>query len=113
MKVLYEAIDGSIFNDQNDCEVYEASINHSALFDISFYDSEGNEYSISDYKPDIFNDLIYQRCGKVFAHNEDELKDLQWLAEECGWCEFEQITDVGIWVRHEDLGNGTWEHVWK
>lgn len=110
MKVLYESFDGKIFDSEEECLSYEASAEHRHLKDIQLYQKIKNEYfeyHISPYF--IYDDNYYQSCDKIVIHNEDELKDLHWLAIDCGWCEFsDQITSVGTWIRSEQDGEGFW-----
>ena len=98
MTTLYKAFDGTIFENEWECETYENKLIHFHLKDISFYTIDNHEYFIEDD----FSDDIYNNCYKVIIHNSDEFNDFIWLAEYCGWCEFyEQITGPGTWVRHE------------
>lgn len=110
MKIWYEAIDGAMFDAEEYCLSHEATINHRFLKDIILYQKIKNEYVKYHINPFfIFDDNCYQSCDKIIIHNEDELNDLHWLAEECGWCEFnEQISSPGTWIRHEEDGNGYW-----
>lgn len=111
MNILYEAKDGKIFRDENECYNYEYLLDYSEMFNIVFYDKMGSIYHIN--KENIFDDNIYHRSEKVRIHDEVELNCLRKLTKECGWCEFEQITAPGIWVRREidDRGYdiGIWE----
>ena len=64
-----------------------------------------------DDDDNIFSDDIYYYCWKITVHNIDELNDLIWLTDYCGWCEFEQITEPGTWERRIDnyyLFKGHW-----
>ena len=113
MKIWYESEDGKFFDNKLDCEVHELKLIHTHLDKISFYSKENNkyiEYHI-DYNQDITSDDYYQKCEKINIHNEDEFQDLMWLSKYCGWIEFEQFTQPGIWIRHEDnhkIINGVW-----
>ena len=99
MKILYQADDGKLFENEWDCEEYEAKIVHSHLKNITFFTIEDCPYFMND--DNIFSDDIYYDCWKITVHNIDELNDLIWLVDYCGWCEFEQITEPGTWIRHE------------
>ena len=112
MKVLYQAEDGTIFNDENACSDYEAEIQHKNIVLIDFFDYENDIYHVDSN--DLFNDKIYSDAWKVNIHNHKEFDDFAWLTEVCGWWEFEQINRPGIWVRHEPdnpWGDGIWERV--
>ena len=106
MKVIFEAFDGTQFDDEEECIDYENKFEHSSVFDIAFFNKEGNEYYISD----LYDESAYNNAERVIVHDEKELKDLAWITKENGWCEFEQIDDVGEWVRFES--DGTYEGTW-
>lgn len=106
---LYEAFDGKRFEDENECMSYEAVNFHPDLFKITFVDENNNICTID--KNDVFNDRIYQNCEEIYIPDEKSLKDILWLAEECGWCEFEDFLRPGHWKRQcdEDCSwNATW-----
>lgn len=110
MKIWYVAIDGTLFDNEDECASYEAEFNHSNLKNINFYSKiKDKYYPYSLNLKCIYDDGLYQDCDKIIIHNTNELADLLWLAEECGWCEFnEQISSPGTWIRHEEDGNGYW-----
>ena len=112
MKILYQADDGTMFENEWDCEDYEAKINHPCLKNIEFFTKENCIYFINDEKK-FFLDDIYDDCWKIIIHNIDEFNDLVWLTDYCGWCEFKQITEPGVWIRHESesLFNAYWEKI--
>ena len=97
MKVLYIADDGKQFDSDMECEEYEEKLKHPNMYGIIFSDEDNNEFSVS--KEDPFNDDTYNKACKVVIHSEEELEDLKFLEEYCGWCEFGQITEPGTWVR--------------
>ena len=107
MRILYIADDGTQFDDYDACEAYEALLGHEAIYNIKFDDGK-HSYKVK--RGDEFDDSVYQRAEKVYVETEKELEDFQWLTKECGWCEFEQITSPGKWVR-KDMGDmmGVWE----
>ena len=115
MKILYQAEDGKIFDDEDKCYAYETVNKFPELFLIDFYDIDNNLYHIN--KADPFNDDIYNRCEKIHIHNDVELSILHWISIECGWCEFEdQITEFGIWVREATnniISNAKWKKVYN
>ena len=93
---LYEAFDGKIFDNEDDCAVYEAVKLHSNLFHITFIDKDNKPYGINPIWP--FEDNTYNHCEQINVP-ADAFDDFKWLTEECGWCEFEQITKPGRWKR--------------
>lgn len=110
MKILYEAFDGTIFKDRDECEKYENTELHPNLFTIKFLDENENPYYIR--KENIYDDDVYQKAERVEINNENEYKDFAWLVEECGWCEFMDIKTPGLWERtilHGVLSDGIWE----
>lgn len=110
MKIIYQADDGKLFENEWDCEEHEAKIKylkHPHLKNITFFTKEDCPYFMDD--DSIFSDDIYYYCWKITVHNIDELNDLIWLTDYWGWCEFKQITEPGTWERHEiDLFKGHW-----
>ena len=107
MRVVYIANDGTEFDDEWDCEVYEAGIEHAGLLDIEFYDVNEQLYQID--KLSIYDEWVYYKAEKVVIPTQKVYDDFAWLTEKTGWCEWEDITEPGIWVRHEDdLGNAKW-----
>ena len=108
MKIVYIAEDGKTFDNQIDCELYEKSINYKAMYNIKFIDIAKRLYKISPDDP--YNDNIYQDAWEVILKDFDQVRAIQFLAEECGWCEFESLTEPGIWVRKAD----DYKHIeWK
>ena len=107
MRCVYIADDGREFDDEYDCEMYEGALLHPNLLNITFYNECGESYKIRHHN--INDDAIYDTCERIDIHNDKEAADLRWLAEECGWCEFYEITSMGVWERHtDDYGNGFW-----
>jgi len=107
MKILYQSNDGLIFDSEFLCLNHENSLIHSALFSIVFYDKTNTPYKIR--KENLYDDEVYQQCEKVIIHNHEELDDFMWLAEECGWCEFEDINSIGTWIRKtNNFNEGKW-----
>ena len=105
MKIWYESEDGIYFEDEDECVAHEKKLDHPHLSTIVFFNLKGEKYTIGD---NIFDDDIYQHAEKVIIHDESELADFIWLAEEAGWAEFYQIKEVGEWNRYEDSWNGRW-----
>ena len=108
MRILYIADDGTEFDNEFDCEVYEETNRHNTAYNIEVYDLDGNRLTLTK---DLSDEDFYWKAEKVVLHTKEEVDDLQWLAEYTGWCEFEQLTSVGTWVRREENGEGIWEKV--
>lgn len=112
MRILYIANDGTEFENEWDCEAYEEAQNHPEITNVVFYDKNNCPYKVGS---DLFDDDIYNDCEKVLIHDEKEYEAFQWLARECGWCEFQnQIKSPGLWVRHSEektLLEASWERI--
>ena len=98
MDILYRACDGTIFDEEFDCMVYEEKIKlrEKEIDKIHFFDENNEEYFI---KENPFDDDIYYNCVKILVENKTQVEVLSELAGYCGWCEFEQIPSPGFWVR--------------
>lgn len=92
MKVIYIADDGKEFDDEYDCKEYEWKLNHPYLKDVLFYD-EHNEVL-----GDIMSENTYSIADKIIVPNTKSLKDLQELADYCGFCCYEDIVECGEWI---------------
>lgn len=112
MDILYRAYDGTIFDEEFDCMEYEEKINlrDKEINKIRFFNEENEEYHIEEY---IFDDNIYYNCVKIIIENETQVEALSELAGYCGWCEFEQITSPGIWIRVPNDCFYRYEGYWK
>ncbi len=108
MKIVYIADDGKKFDNEIECYEYEEGIKHWSLTNIDFFDKKGNPFRID--KNRIYEDSTYNNSEKIIVHNENELKDLLWLANACGWCEFyDWIDKPGTWIRESvDRSEGKW-----
>lgn len=111
MKTIYIADDGTTFDDYYECENYEESMKHPNLYHITFLDSIGKELNPDEFPKGVFDDLLYQKCEWVIVHDEKEVSDIQWLADYCGWSEFEDITSPGTWKREDAVWDGVWSKV--
>ena len=101
MKIFYQAEDGKIFDNEDECLEYEYKLKFPEIFNICFYDKDGLLYHINE--DNIFNDDYYFKAEKVNIYNKTDLIVFQKLARECGWCEFtDYITSPGTWIRKED-----------
>lgn len=104
MRILYIADDGTEFANEYDCEMYEDLQCYPSQFTIDFYDAKGRLYRIPNdyYYDDREFDEIYQRAEKVVIHNQSEFEALMHLRDIYGWCEFDDITGPGTWVRKSE-----------
>lgn len=93
MKTIYIADDGTHFDDFWECEFHEWRMKHPYLRDVHVYDKTGQEIT------DMFsNDDAYDYGTKVVVTSEDGVKDFIEYAEHMGYCDFEDITEVGEWI---------------
>jgi hypothetical protein len=92
MKIIYIADDGSLFDNEYDCEAYEWKLNHPHLKDIHAFDKDGNEFA------DIFSEDTYNYSEKIIVSSEEAAKDMRDLAKYTGYCAYEYIDAVGEWV---------------
>lgn len=110
MKIIYEANDGTIFDNEYDCLFYEEKKDHLNLENILLYTRDNIKLGFNFN--DILNEKYYNYSEKIILHNEKEFKDFIWLAEYCGWCEwYDFITSSGTWIRYEENGNGRWKKI--
>lgn len=108
MKTIYEADDGTVFDNRYECQDYTECRKHCNLYSVTFLDSSGKSLRLDDQSIRIFDNLpyVYQNCNEIVVHNEEEVVSVQWLADYYGWCcEFEQITSPGTWKRED----GVWK----
>lgn len=110
MKTLYIADDGTEFDNEFDCENYEEIETHKEVLDIDFFDINDNPIEMT--KDTVFDDRNYFNVYRIVIHSEKELSALNWLAEYCGWCEFEPeyIDSVGTWI-YDDSDDGSWQRI--
>ena len=100
MEIIYKAEDGTCFDTEWDCEDYENKLNHPYLKNIEFFTEENCPYPMNDNN--FLSDLIYLKSEKIIVHNENELKDLKWTVDYCGWWEYEEITEPGTWKIYDE-----------
>jgi hypothetical protein len=82
MKIIYQADDGKIFENEYECLEYEDGLKFPKLFSIVFFDAAGKSYFIN--KNHIYDDDVYQKAEKVYIHSTAELLAFHWLAEALG-----------------------------
>ena len=97
MRTVYIADDDKEFDDKFDCEHHEWTLNHPNLKYIKIYDNRTGE---------LFDDITtfdaYNYGDKIVIPTEFALKDLHDWAMYSGYCCFQQITEVGIWVFNDN-----------
>ena len=111
MEIIYRSNDGTLFDNEFDCLLYEEIKTFGHIYSIEFF-TKHNKIFIT--KDNLFDDQNYYYCEKVIIHNQEELTEFIRLADYCGWCEFyEQINAPGVWVRTEEnrYSEGTWTKV--
>ena len=107
MKILYIADDGTEFDNKFDCEDYEFKLDHPFLSSICFYDSAGKELN------DAFSEETYQMATKVMIPTMEAVKDLQDLRAYTGFCDYEYITEPGVWEFNEKDFSGCFKLISK
>lgn len=113
IETKYIADDGTVFDGAVECLDYEGKQNYQGMFGIIFIDKEGTGFTLPREKT--FDDSTYNKATKMIVHDNKELEALKFLIGYCGWLEFEQITEPGIWVRFESesVGRYSWQSgVW-
>ena len=88
---FYIADDGTQFDDEFECTIYEMKMNYPCLDNIEIFDDKG--YRLED----VFDDNTYDNSYTVVVHTEEEVKGLREVAHYFGWCEWETITEEGAW----------------
>lgn len=97
MKVIYEADDGTRFDDRWECEEYEWEQQHQAGIDkLEFYDVEGNSL---DNK---LSETTYQTVWTIVVPDKEALEAIKEICEHTGFFEYEKIIDVGRWKWQSD-----------
>lgn len=92
MKVVYEADDGTRFDNAVDCEDYEWKLKHPTINKIKLYDSNDEELF------DIFNDVTYENADKVVVPDEECVSELHLFTEYTGYHSYDTIDSPGTWV---------------
>ena len=111
MKIIYEAFDGTKFDNERECLNHEFLLEHSEnLLRIEYYYEEGLPPLNVD-SSDIIHWVLYNTTNALRIHDQDEFDSFKEWAKEFGWSEFEEeITSPGFWVRKE--GRNDREHYW-
>ena len=91
MKVIYIADDGKEFDNEYDCESYEWKLNHTHLYEICFYDKDGNKLE------DPYSEDTYNNSERIVVSTEVAMKELHELAHYTGYCCYYDIIECGEW----------------
>ena len=95
---IYLADDGKVFNDEFECRDYEMKVNYPQMDDIEIFDENGRRLE------NPLSDSTYGDSHTVVIHNEAELEAFKAVVYYCGWCEWQTINDVGVWVDNGKYG---------
>lgn len=99
MKTIYEAFDGTQFDDEFTCTDYEWKKEHEqGLKDISFRNFQRQELI------DKFSEDTYRSTYYIDITSEEGLRTLHKLADYTGYCSYEDPDSVGSWIWNEDKG---------
>ena len=96
MRVIYIAEDGTLFDNEWDCEHYEFRASLKGLKDIVCLDEDG------EILYDLFSQDTYNYGNVISVLTDDALKTLHKIANYCGWCLWDDIDSIGTWSFKED-----------
>lgn len=100
MKVVYMSDDGEIFDNKYDCMDHEWLLYHSNMkYFVGFYDKNLEELK------NVFSEDTYQNTDMVIVTDNIVIADLHALAEYTGFCNYKDITEVGIWKFDKKKGH--------
>ena len=92
MRIIYEAFDGTQFNDEFECKDYEWKKDHEkSLCNLIFYDKNGKILN---------NKLSEETYNKVMTINvltTDAIKTLEDIGDYTGFCSYYDIDSIGEW----------------
>ena len=75
MKIIYEAFDGTQFDNEFDCEYYEWKLNHEeSLKDLIFYDKDGKVMTNSKLSEDVYSKVM--KIEVLSNYGVQALKDI-------------------------------------
>lgn len=92
MRTVYIADDGTKFDNKYECETYEFNLTISD-HNLKFYDAGG---ALLDYP--ITDSRIYNLSDRVIVPDKQSLDVLREVSDYNGWCEFDDIDSIGIWM---------------
>ena len=92
MRTVYIADDGTQFDNRYECETYEFNLTISD-HNLKFYDAGGTllDYPITDSR-------TYNLSERVIVPDKQSLDVLRKVSDYNGWCEFDDIDSIGIWM---------------
>lgn len=93
MKIIYRADDGKEFDNRDDCENYEWSLEHPDINKVVLFDDIGHKISGS-----IFSQKVYESAQTVNIPDDKALEDFLIMADFMGFCSYEDIDSPGVWV---------------
>ena len=98
MKVIYEAFDGTQFDNEFSCEDYEWKLNHEKfLKDLIFYDKDGKVMTDSKLSED-----VYSKVMKIEVLSDDGVQALKDIADYTGFLCYDVIDNIGVWTWNDD-----------
>ena len=101
MKVIYEAFDGTQFDNEFSCEDYEWKLNHEeSLKDLIFYDKD--EKVMTDSK---LSEDVYSKVMKIEVLSNYGVQALKDIADYTGFLCYDVVNEVGIWVWNNEDKN--------
>ena len=102
MRTVYMANDGTLFDDEYECQEYEWKQKYGADLDtITFLDDEGNTLG------DPLSDEVYRAVEMVIVPTVAAAAALRALSDYAGFCAYENINKSGKWYyHHEDCCSG-------
>lgn len=92
MKIIYEAFDGTQFDNEFVCTDYEWAKNHTeGLRDIIFHGKNGEIYY------DKLHENTYNNVMHIEILSEEGLKTLKDIADYTGFCCYYDVDSIGKW----------------
>ena len=93
MKIIYQAFDGTQFDNEFECEDYEWKKNHEeSLKNLIFYDKDGKVMLGNKLSED-----IYSKVMKIEALSNNAVQAIKDIANYTGFLCYSAIKEVGIW----------------
>jgi len=103
MRTVYIADDGRQFDNEWDCEEYEAILAHPNLKNVTWVLEDGNVCGSSK----CMEDFVYNHCVRITVPTDEAAADVRWLANFCGFCDYADIAGMGTWEWFtEDYNSG-------
>ena len=97
MKIIYEAFDGTQFDDEFKCTDYEWKKEHNASFkDLIFYDIDGKVMLGDKLIENIYNNVM-----KIEVLSNNAVQLIQDIADYTGFCCYYDIDSIGKWSWNE------------